>query len=154
MIFTIGEPPQAPFQNSFWDVIWGYYVGGLGCLFISWETRKSLPTRHTLPSEYFSSFFKGFIGALPFLIPFGILSIAVIHWFGRLAFAWMFLIIIFSAIPLSAWYIFYKVVIKWLQKKKRKYNAVLIGLLVGIPFIVLYLMFVYWTFLIFIRYGK
>lgn len=153
-IFAIGGPPQSPFQNVVWNMIYGYYVIGLACFLISWETRKSLPTRHILPSEYISIFFKMFIRVLPFLISFGVLSIAVFHWFGRLAFAWMFLNVVFVAIPLIAWDIFYKVVIKWLQKKKRKYNAVLIGLLVGIPFIVLYIMFVYWTFLIFILHGK
>jgi hypothetical protein len=154
MASASASPPQLPLQNVVWDMIYGYYVIGLGCLVVSRLERRALPTRHILPSAFISNFFKMFIRVLPFLISFGLLSIAVFHWFGRLAFAWMFLIVVFVAIPLGAWDIFYKVVIKWLQKKKRKYNAVLIGLLVSIPFIALYLMFVYRTFWIFFLYGK
>lgn len=125
--FASASPPQSPFQNVVWAVIWGYYTIALACFFESWEARTSLPTpQRMLPSAYVSFFFKGLISSLPILIPFAILSVVVIHWLGIRAFGLMLMIILFNSGPLLWWYLFYKLVVTLLRKKKIKYNAILV----------------------------
>ncbi len=103
---------------------------GVGILFLglSWLVRSS-PPDFLLPSK----FLWEFIQAMPVVIPIFILGALIDHWFGRQILGSVIAIVSSIGIIFILWFIPYVRVTTHLKKKKKKYNAVLVGVLASIP---------------------
>ena len=115
-------------------------VGGVLFTVMGWAERKLPSSQEILPSEWTLIFLILFMRLLPLLIPIGIVAFLVYHWFGTRA---LWLLFFFSAMilmPFFLWYFIYTSIIGWLKKREKKYNAFLVGFLVGIPFLAYYVM--------------
>jgi hypothetical protein len=105
-----------------------FYGEGMCFLVASWLIRRSQPGRY-FPSELL----WGLIKALPLLIPLGILAALIEHWLGRQTLFNLLIIIMCLFITFSLWLLPYACITRLLEKKKTKYNPVLIGVLASIP---------------------
>jgi len=114
-----------PFSVEIWVV---FYGGGILLLITSWLIRKS-PPGFPQPSKGLWEI----IQAMPIAIPFCILGVLIYHWFGKQTFENVIDIICSLFIIFGLWFIPYTLVTAYLKKKKKKYNAVLVGVLATIP---------------------
>lgn len=114
-----------PFSVEIWVV---FYGGAILLLITSWLIRTS-PPGFPQPSKGLWEI----IQAMPIAIPFCILGVLIYHWFGKQTFFIVITIICYLFIILGLWFIPYTVVTAYLKKKKKKYNAVLVGVLATIP---------------------
>lgn len=118
----------APFSVEIWVI---FYGGGILLLIASWLIRYYSPG-FPQPSKMLWEFIK----AMPVVIPIFILGVLIYHWFGKQTFAIVIGIVCSLFIILGLWFIPYTLVTAYLKKKKKKYNAVLIGVLATIPSLV------------------
>ena len=136
MFFAMRSLPPSPLQG----LLWLFFAAGILFLGMSWADRKTPPLQHMLPSTWFLLLFMIFIRALPVLIPIGIVALVVYFWFGARILTALYLLFALATGSFGIWYLGYSCIIGWLKKKQKKYSAVLIGILTGIPLLTIYAM--------------
>jgi hypothetical protein len=136
MFFTMRSLPPSPLQG----LLWLFFASGIFFLGMSWADRKTPPLQYMLPSTWFLLLLMMFIRALPVLIPIGIVALVVYFWFGARILTVLYLLFALTTVSFGAWYMGYSCIIGWLKKKQKKYSALLIGILTGIPLLAIYAM--------------
>ena len=114
------------------EIIWVFYGGGISILCSGWLIRSSSPG-FFLPSELLWDIIKAIPLGILVAIPLVILAVLIYHWFGRETLINVFLIAMCLFMTFGLWFIPYTGITTLLEKKKTKYNAVLVGVLASIP---------------------
>jgi hypothetical protein len=138
MIFTFGS------SSNRHNTIAEFYFIGLTVLFLlvsltlfleSWVSRRSSPFPGSvlLPSQLLYINFIMFLCALPVLIIGGILAAMIYAFFGLRILATVFLMVCCLSTSFRMWYMLNGLVIFLLQKRKKSYNANLVGMIAVIP---------------------
>lgn len=115
----------SPFSVEIWVL---FYGGGILLLITSWLIRK-YPPGFPQPSKGLWEI----IQVMPIAIPICILGVLIYHWLGKQTFAIVIGIVCSLFSIFGLWFIPYTLVTAYLKKKKKKYNAVLVGVLATIP---------------------
>jgi len=121
-----------------------FYFIGLTVLFLlvsltffleSWVSRRSAPFPDSimLPSTLLYIYFKIFLRALPALIIFGALAAIIYALFGLRVLTLVYLMFCCLITSFEIWYMLNATVIYLFQKRKKAHNAILIGILTGLP---------------------
>ena len=134
---------KPPYTLQLIGILGVYFAGGLLFLIISWAARIWSPSPELLPSTIGFAYLMAFIKALPFFIPIGIVAFLIYHWFGGSVLFGLFFYFLMIFMPICAWYALHIAITDWLKKKKKQYNVLLVGFLIGIPFLAYYVMCVF-----------